>query len=580
MRAVQYGLVVLCLQGCLTDRARERGRDRDGDGHAAWQLDGSDCDDDNPAVNPDRPEVCGNGLDDDCDGLVDDNGEGALTWFFDADGDGFTGSGEGEGCGIPDGGVVEASALLDCDDGDSSINPNSTEIWYDGVDQNCDGNDQDQDVDGVPLSADCNDTDPNIRPGALEVCNNGLDDDCSGPLAGDCGFAVSQDFENERYTLLPGNLVLDIADQNQDGFDDLVLLRSSDSLLFRGPFESGVLRVLDADVRIDAELGFGCRFVWLFGDDVMSLACADVLGQRIGYASSLVGGSQTLSSLPTLVDSPSVFGQTGVGFGSNVFTANDMALEQSWLFVTTGQYESQFGSTVLDSGEYAYRLNTVYPMPASSERGGAFDLDFDVVSSRPLLLSESEQHIIIHEDALSGGQISMGRLVEGRWAMEPLVISSLGEVRTHSQPVDVNNDGELDFLSVATRPLSGGEEESLVSVHTGPFGIRTGLSIDVNTSGTPLIARNGAVEGGAILAAELCDVTGDGVPEIVLSVVGLVNEAITLDLWVHDVATGQPMFQVLSGGLIVGCSDFDGNGAEDIIATDVTQSWILYSDLD
>jgi hypothetical protein len=531
-------------------------------------------------VNPDRPEVCGNGLDDNCDGLVDDAGEGGLSWFLDADGDGFTGSGRGEGCTIPIGGVPEASAQLDCDDGNGGVNPNAVEVWYDSVDQNCDGNDQDQDGDGSLLVDDCDDNDPSVHPGAIEVCNNGVDDDCSGPMTGDCGFSASQNFANERYTLLPGQFVMDIADQDQDGFDDLVLIRPGVSMLFRGPFDGGVLRVSEADVRISGIVGFGCRLVWLFSDDVMSMVCGDPVRESVRYALPLSGVESLIESLPTLVESPALFGATGSGFGSYVIAANDMAAERSVVFVTTGQYDSQFGNTVLESGVYAYRLNTEYPMPASAERGGPFDMGFDVVNSRPLMLWEAQQHIIMHEDPESDGQISIGTLVQGRWVMEPLVVSSLGEVRAHSQPADVNNDGELDFVSVATRRLSGGEGESVVSLHEGPFGTREGPPIDVNEPGVALIQRDGATQGGVILSAELCDVTGDGIPEIALSVVQEPEGRITLDIWIHDAVSGEPLFEVLQGGLVVGCSDFDGNGADDIVANDFTQSWILFSDLD
>jgi len=41
--------------------------DDDADGYTET---GGDCDDGNPSVNPSRLEVLGNGVDDDCDGLI------------------------------------------------------------------------------------------------------------------------------------------------------------------------------------------------------------------------------------------------------------------------------------------------------------------------------------------------------------------------------------------------------------------------------------------------------------------------------------------------------------------------------
>ncbi len=58
---------------------------------AGYIANGLDCDDTNPAVNPTATEVC-NGIDDECDGLADDDDPGVIgtgTWFADVDGDGF-----------------------------------------------------------------------------------------------------------------------------------------------------------------------------------------------------------------------------------------------------------------------------------------------------------------------------------------------------------------------------------------------------------------------------------------------------------------------------------------------------------
>jgi hypothetical protein len=94
--------------------------DRDGDGYQNASCGGSDCNDSNPLINPGADEVCDNGGDDDCDGIID------------------------EGCDI-------------CEDADR-----------DGYeDESCGG-------------SDCNDSNWLINPGADEICDNGSDDDCDG----------------------------------------------------------------------------------------------------------------------------------------------------------------------------------------------------------------------------------------------------------------------------------------------------------------------------------------------------------------------------------------------------------------
>src|SRR5262249_47340910 len=69
---------------------------------------GGDCNDTRAATYPGAPEAC-NGIDDDCDGAID-NGV-LLTFYRDADGDGYGGTTTATGCSAP-AGFVAASG--DC----------------------------------------------------------------------------------------------------------------------------------------------------------------------------------------------------------------------------------------------------------------------------------------------------------------------------------------------------------------------------------------------------------------------------------------------------------------------------------
>jgi hypothetical protein len=132
-----------------------------------------DCDDSLPSVNPGQSEECANGVDDNCDGSIDD---------VDNDGDGFISS----DCGGQD-----------CDDDDATVNSDATETWYDDVDQDCSGgSDYDRDGDGhdvdtVDGGTDCDDTDAAVNPGVAEVWYDGVDGDCDG--------ASDYDADGDRY---------------------------------------------------------------------------------------------------------------------------------------------------------------------------------------------------------------------------------------------------------------------------------------------------------------------------------------------------------------------------------------------
>ena len=110
------------------------------------------------------PGDCSDGIDNDDDGEIDcaDVGCTSAIGCDDLDGDGWY-------------------SRDDCDDGHADVNPGMEEIWYDGVDQDCDGrSDYDQDGDWYEVDEDCDDLDPDSHPNADEIWYDGVDQDCLG----------------------------------------------------------------------------------------------------------------------------------------------------------------------------------------------------------------------------------------------------------------------------------------------------------------------------------------------------------------------------------------------------------------
>jgi len=125
-----------------------RDADSDGYGDATAEIqayacpegyvsDTTDCDDTNPDIYPGAEEICGDGIDQDCNGK-DKYCPGAdPDYYRDADGDGFGDPDNSLSFFICPPGYVEDDT--DCDDDNAAIHPGAVEIIGDGLDNDCDG---------------------------------------------------------------------------------------------------------------------------------------------------------------------------------------------------------------------------------------------------------------------------------------------------------------------------------------------------------------------------------------------------------------------------------------------------------
>ncbi len=171
--------------------------DEDEDGIPEW----ADCNDVDAAIGPDQTEIC-NDIDDNCDGVIDNDASDAMMFYADGDGDGAGYLGSGElACAAPPGFITDST---DCDDTDPTVHPLASEDdCTDPKDYNCDGSVgyADADGDGFPACEDCDDAAAAVSPNATEICD-GIDNDCNGEVDEDGAVGGSMwylDKDNDGY---------------------------------------------------------------------------------------------------------------------------------------------------------------------------------------------------------------------------------------------------------------------------------------------------------------------------------------------------------------------------------------------
>lgn len=172
-------------QGCVPHTAfATMAGDNDGDGYTV--ADG-DCNDNDVTISPAATETCDDGVDNDCNGFVDDGACSA--WAAEKELCAQTNGTWNECSAYCNPATCESAEFVACDAlcTQMCICPKAAWLWDDSKgcisEEECDGANPppvDADLDGFTVAqGDCDDNNPAIHPFSAEICN-GADDNCNG----------------------------------------------------------------------------------------------------------------------------------------------------------------------------------------------------------------------------------------------------------------------------------------------------------------------------------------------------------------------------------------------------------------
>ncbi|MBM4365973.1 MAG: FG-GAP repeat protein [Deltaproteobacteria bacterium] len=526
--------------------------DDDADGYSDCS---SDCDDDDPTVNPGADETC-NGIDEDCDGAIDDGIWGVVVYYVDADDDGYGGgSGSTEGCSIPAG---HADNNDDCDDENDDARPDGVEVC-DGADNDCDG-DIDEDVpdaatwyadadgDGygnadapvvacdapeahVAASGDCNDAAAEVAPGLVEICHDGIDQDCTSATADACGYtALSLDDtlaggglgsrDEERL----GGALAYAGDLDGDGNGDFVVGNAGAGALVQGAYVvmgpvNGVVELDDVAGRLETgESGDEAGTSLAGGGDVDGDGYLDLLmGAPAATVDGAVRGSAWLVYGPEVTDcSPFCDGARLDGdlpdgrFGQAVAIVGDVdgdGLDD----VLVGAPARDGGGAValftdapagmLGFAEATARLGSPAASAAGSGLGAAGDVDGDGLADLAVL------------DTSAGLAWLLPGTVSGEVDLASALASispPLGDATAGSLVLaDLDGDGNIDVLASGLRD----ESTATDAVAWGNFGPLAGSLAGEDFS----VTTGGGYANAGAHAVAMDDIDFDGAGELFLA---------------------------------------------------------------
>jgi hypothetical protein len=449
-------------------------RDADGDGFGTpldtqlfcdqpggYIADGTDCDDGDPATNPEREEVCDAvDKDENCNGLVNDADpgmaeDGLSVWYRDADHDGFGDpSATVEACDAPTGYVAEAN---DCDDTDAAVTPEATEICDDGVDNDCDGTPNACGILGTIA----------LSRGTAEAKIAGLG-------------------SNDALTYMHG--MAPAGDLDSDGFDDFVLgalnadgsaaTGSGEAYVFFGPV-SGFSSVSAADTILAggaASDAFGCAV--LGGFDASGDGREDLVVGALAKGSTDTGGAYLYRGPLSVAETASSADTTWTGAGGNDYLGGALAAgdfnDDGRDDLVIGSYDGPYlfhgtisiGTISMSSANAFFSESMAFDSPLASgdaDGDGLFDLaigDYDDD------MSDSGAGTVYFVSGEPSGTVTLDTGADAWFVGED---GSDAAGKSLALRGDANDDGYDDLAIGAPEEDAGGSGSGAVYILFGPL---------------------------------------------------------------------------------------------------------------
>lgn len=515
--------------------------DDDGDGASRCV----DCDTQDATVYPGATEVC-DGIDNNCDGAIDNAPADGTTYYYDADGDGY--------------GNPEAAFLLcapttgytllswDCDDTNREVYPGIDEVCGNGVDDNCDGErcrlegalavatQWSGEADGLVVEPDRDGDGADelvIAASTTEAFTGAaylLDQQPSGnyDISGRAAMTITGDAPGDYL----GQYLALGADVNGDGVDDYALSTTDSEqkgtihlLSYRAGL-SAVSSLEFASLRGEQKsggLGYGClqlqRDVTGNGSDELAVASATVGAGQVYLYDHLLTGTVPLSSADTLFVGEKNGDLAGSGCLSTDLDGDGISdwyigamgetsngADAGAVYLVLGTPTGTVSLTDADMkwvGEPGAYLGDLSPEAADVDGDGAQDIVLTSAHDEPRPLAGT---ILVIPGPFQSGPVTASFTVSG---VHP------DEFVAAHQLADLDNDGVVDMVVGAQGYTENESNQGAITLFYGPLnGVRTTDLSDGTYNGSAANANAGKL-------LDVGDLNGDGVIDIVIGESGI-----------------------------------------------------------